>query len=318
MSEVLYKGIASALRIDADELIAKLKDDGGELLAEGEIAKQIGSLISERVTAARVEAKKQGQGEINTQIKKSLKKAGFELQPDRFGGDAIADFLAWQEENYAPPSGDPPTEATREELAKNPLVKQLILEARQSVGGEVERLKGEKATLEKGFEDYKRAVQKDKALDVAKSRMAEALKKGNIILRPEGTDIDPQARINTVFQVLSATKSIGLNEQGEPVFLNAEGELEKNQYGDTLPFDEVVLGIAKPLYGVSTQNPAFGGANPPANPGASGGGDGKWKPSFRIKDVDEYNSLLITETDAGKRAEISKTWQYQQQQAAGS
>jgi len=321
MSEILYKGIASALKIDAEELIAKLKTDGGEWLSEAEISKR---LVSELTTAAAAAtetaaeiARRKGQSEETNRLKRLVKSAGFD-NPDKLIGDELFEaFIAWKDEQKGDtPPADGIDKLSKDDLAKLPIVKSLIVEAVQQGAQKFDSLKKEYDAKQTEFEQFKSSVVEGQVKTAAKAKVREALKKGNVILSVEGLDIDPEERVNAVFERFWSREKIGLNADGHPVILNADGEIKTDMaFGKPIDFDEVVVSVAKPMFGVSTQNPAHSGSGvkQPVN-----GRSAEYTPTMRFNSQQEKDEYVMNEADPTKRAEAHKSWQHQQSKAAGN
>lgn len=322
MSETLYKGIASALKIDADELIAKLKDDGGEWLPDSEISKR---LVSELTTAAsaateaaRELAHKKGQSEMSKKFVRLIKNSGFE-NPDNLSGDALFEAYAeWKSEGagQTPDASTTPLEQwTREDLEKLPIVKTLKLEAVREGAQKFENLKKDLERTQTEFEKYKGEVVEGQVKSVAKAKVREALKRGNVILSVDGLDIDPEERINAVFERFWSREKVGLNADGQPIILDADGQPKTDPaFGKQIDFDEIVVAVAKPMFGVSTQNPAHSGSGIQQT---SNGKPAGYTPTMRFNSQQEYDNYVSSEPDGTKRTEAAKSWRHQQSTAAG-
>ena len=188
MSDKLYKAIAVAFKINPDEFIATLKD-GDDWLSEDAISDKITDLVSTKVTAAKTDSRKSGQAEQNAKILKIVKASGFENTDNLQGADLLTAFTAWKDEQIAPPTGDTPVDQMdKETLLKLPIVKSLVLEAKQESGRGVEAVKQQ-------FDAYKAQVEQDnvkrereRAINVAERHTEEAARKGNIVLKVEGVD----------------------------------------------------------------------------------------------------------------------------------
>ena len=316
MSEKLYKAIAVAFKINPDEFIATLKD-GDDWLSEDAISDKITELVSTKVTAAKTDSRKSGQAEQNAKILKVVKMAGFENPDNLQGSELLTAFTAWKDEQIVPPSGDTPTgEMDKETLLKLPIVKSLILEAKQESGKGNERLKQEFDSYKAQVEQEKKAFEQERVWDISEKWIEQEARKANINLKVEGSDISEQERINSIVNIIRYTKKVGLNDKKEPIFLGDDGEQLKDEFGNPIPFGHIVLSVGKPLYGVQTQNPNHSGATIPAN--TTAGQNGAYTPTMRFNDQAEFDNYKMTETDPGKRLEASKSWQYQQDKAAGN
>lgn len=316
MSEELLKGIASAFKIQADEWIATLKD-GDDWLSEKEIATKVSQLISEKVTAAKKESRGSGQAEQNAKFSKIIKSEGFE-NPDGLQGDALLSaFLAWKDEQIVPNLDAPVDQLDREALLKLPLVKEIIIQTKQDSGKGNEKLKAE-------FEAYKLSVERERAkyneeraLDISKRHLGDALRKGNVILKVDGLDVSEQDRIDLIFDTIRLREKIGLNANGEPIFLGEDGEQKRDEFGNVVNYNDVVIKYGKSAFGISAQDPSHSGANPPQGQSSTGKTD--YVPKYRFGTVQEFDNKLMTTTDNAERLELSRSKQFLlEQKAAGT
>lgn len=316
MSEELLKAIAAAFKINADEWIATLKD-GDDWLSDDVIKGEVSKLISEKVTAAKTQSRKSGQAEQNAKVLKFVKTAGFE-NPDGLQGDELLTaFNAWKDEQVVSQTGDtPPDQMDKETLAKLPIVKSLILEARQESGKGNEALKAEFAQYKAQVEAEKKSFEQERVWDISEKWIEQEARKGNVNLKVEGSDISEAERIKSIVNIIRYTKKVGLNANKEPVFLGDDGEQLKDEFGNAIPFSDIVLSVAKPLYGIKKQDPNHEGANPPQN--GSHGQNGAYVPKYRFKDQAEYDKFKMETVDGAERLEATKSWQFAQEKAAGN
>ena len=316
MSEKLLKAIAAAFKINADEWIATLKD-GDDWLSEDAIAEQVSALVSEKVTAAKTQSRKSGQAEQNAKVLKFVKASGFE-NPDGLQGDELLTaFNAWKDEQVVPPTGDAPNDQMdKETLAKLPIVKSLILEARQEAGKGNELLKTEFAQYKAQVEQEKKAFEQDRVWDISEKWIEQEARRGKVNLKVDGTDISEQERIKAIVSIIKHSKKIGLNANKEPIFLGDDGEQLKDEFGNPIPFSDVVLGVARPLYGIMKQDPSHEGANPPAN--SVPGQNGAYSPKYRLASIEDYDKKYMETVDSAERLEISKSKAFHQEKAAGN
>lgn len=323
MSEILYNGVASALKLDADEWIASLKTDGGEWKSDAEIAKSIVAKFTEASTAAtesvRDIAHRKGQSEMSTKFSKLIKNSGFE-NPDNLKGDEYFEaFAAWKSEQASdsPPTAMPLDQWTREDLEKLPIVKSLKLEAVQAGAQKFEALKKDFDAKQSEFEKFKNGVVEGQVKTATKAKVREALKRGNVILSVEGLDIDPEERVQAVFERFWNREKVGLNADGNPIILDADG-LPKTDpaFGKPIDFDEIVVSVAKPMFGISTQNPTHGGSGIVQSQNGNGATSG-YTPKMRFNSQQEKDNYVMSTANPADRLEAERSWQNQTEKAAG-
>ena len=319
MNEKFLKAIAVAFKIkNADEWLATLKD-GEDWLEEDKVIELVSKTISDRVAAAKTESRGSGQAEQNRYISKFVSDAGFENPDNLQGKELLTAFKTWQEENAPSPQGDtPPTEMDKETLRKLRVVQSLILEAQQGAGEKFKSIQKQLEEKSAEFEQFKRGVVEGKVKSIAREHFETSLRKGNIVLQVEGMDIDPKERIDAAFDRLWGRKKIGLDANEKPIILKDDGVTpEADEFGNHIAFDDVAVSIAKPMYGVSTQNPNHAGSG--IQQTAQNGKQGAYTPTMRFDNEKGYNDYVMSESDPGKRAEATKSWQHQQsKQAAGN
>jgi hypothetical protein len=314
MSEQLLKAIALAFKINADEFIATLKD-GDDWLSDDEVGTKVSALISEKVTAAKTQSRKSGQGEQNAKVLKAVKAAGYE-NPDNLQGDElISAFIVWKDEQVESTTGDTPIDQMdKDTLAKLPIVKSLILEAKQESGKGNEKIKAE-------FEAYKLEVERERAknreeraFDIAKLRNAESLRKGKVVLKVDG--ISEEDRIEAVMDRIRLREKIGLDAKGEPIFLGEDGEQRKDEYGNPISFADIVVSYGKAMFGIAAQDSSHEGANHPAN--QQHGQSGAYVPKYRFANISDYDNKYMETSDPAERLEINKSKAFHQEKAAGN
>lgn len=316
MSEEVLKAIATAFKINADEWIATLKD-GDDWLSDDVIKGKVSELISEKVTAAKTQSRKSGQAEQNAKVLKFVKAAGFENPDGLQGEELLTAFNTWKDEQIVPPIGDtPPDQMDKETLMKLPIVKSLILEAKQESGRGNEAIKAEFAAYKTQVEQEKRAFEQERVWDISERWIEQEVRKAKVNLKVEGSDISESERLKAIVTLIKHSKKIGLNANKEPVFLGDDGEQLKDEFGNLVPATDIILGIAKPLYGIATQNADHGGANPPLNGSAQGSND--YVPKYRFANIKDYDNLWMETTDPKERVEITKSRQFHEQKAAGA
>ena len=319
MNEKFLKAIALAFKIkNADEWLAILKD-GEDWLEEDKVIEIVSKTISDRVAAAKTESRGSGQAEQNRYISKFVSDAGFENPDNLQGKELLSAFKTWQEENAPTPQGDtPPTEMDKETLRKLPVVQTLILEAQQGAGEKFKTVQKQLEEKAAEFEKYKASVTEGRIKSVAREHFETSLRKGNIVLEVDGMDIDPRERVDAAFDRLWSRKKIGLDVNGKPIILKDDGTPEADEFGNHIAFDEVAVSIAKPMYGVSTQNPNHAGSGIQQTAQNGNAKAGAYAPKMHFKDAKEYNDYMTTEADGANRLEATKSWQHQQSKAAGN
>lgn len=316
MSDKLYKAIAVAFKINPDEFIATLKD-GDDWLSEDAISDKITDLVSTKVTAAKTDSRKSGQAEQNAKILKIVKASGFENPDNLQGSELLTAFTAWKDEQIAPPTGDTPVDQMdKETLLKLPIIKSLVLEVKQESGKGNEAIKREFAEYKAQVERENQQRANERAHDIAERWTADSLKKGNVTLKVEGTDVSEAERIQSVFDRIVLREKIGLNEKREPIILGDDGEQKKDEFGNPIPFSDIAMKYGKSMYGVSVQNPSHQGANPPTSAGVPGQKD--YVPKYRFGTTKEYDDAYMKASSPEDRLELSRSKQFHAEKAAGN
>ena len=313
--EKTIQALASALNLDAEEFAAALRD-GEKWLEDDKMAEKIGQTVRDQVKAAKEAQLKRGKRETMLSVERWMKLQGFD-NPDKLQGDELFDAFAEHQKAKTTPAGDPadgggkkPGEMSREDLAKLPAVKELMTDAVKGAAAKYEAVKAE-------FEQYQKKTEVERIATAARQRAAQVLEEGKAILEVPGSGITKAQRLETFYRLLEFDK-MKVDEKGEIVLLDDNGDPLVNDMGKPVSFKDKVLEINKGLYGFHTQDPNKGGGNPPANGGQK---PGEWKPSMTFTDQAAYDNFYRTETDPVKRAEGAKSWRFQQeqqqQQAAG-
>lgn len=293
--------IASTLHLDATELTAALKD-GENWISDEEFADKVRETITGQVKAAKDAQLKRGTRESWTAVEKWIKAQGFAPDGELKGTDlldAFTDHLKAQA-----PEGGKPGEMAKDELAKLPAVKALINEGKAEVGKRFE-------TLQTDFDNYKKQSAKAQVSEVVKRRLTEFLEEGKVLLEVQGSNVSKTQRIEAVSKFLNFDE-IGLNEKGDPIFVDAENQPKTDDYGKPVDFKKHVIGIGEQIFGIQKQDPGKGGANPPQGGGTQGGGD--YKPTYSFASQAEYDKQKLSEPDAAKRAQMAKDYFFHQQQ----
>ena len=308
MNEKVIGAIASALSLDASEFTAALKD-GDKWLADDALADKIGELAAAQVKAAKEAQHKRGQRETWTAVEKRLKAQGFE-NAEKLQNVAMLDAFF---EAYGPekaPEGKTPEQFTKEDLVKLPIVKSLMQEAKAEAGKQYDTLKNE-------YETAKKDWQKQRVQDVAKRKMIEYLEEGKILLDLPGSTVNKAKRVEAISAMLNWSE-IGVNDKGEVVFGDADGNVKTDDFGKALDFKKQVVSIGTELFGVLKQDPTKAGAQPSGSgaAGAAGGGNGQHVQKYTFATQADFDKAMLGTADNAERFQMLKDWQHQQQQAA--
>lgn len=313
MTEEVLKGIASALNTNADEFIATLKD-GDDWLSNEEVVTKVSGLIKEKVTAAKTASRSAGQGEENAKLAKLVKAAGFSNESNLKGAELLSAFITWKDEQVPElPEGNDLAKLTADDLVKLPTVKSLVDDAKKTAGQSFEALKKQIADKEAEFDTYKKTIERERANDALARFIPEALRKANVILKVEGVEGSEKARTESAIKLIKHSQNYVIGADGNPVFVDENGDPLKDEFGKPIDPQDVVASIVKPIFGVSTQNPANGGGNPPI----SNGKPGEQAPPKMFRTQQDFNQYMMTETDNTKKLAAVQSWQYHEK-AAGN
>jgi len=309
---------AKALKIDATEFLSALKD-GDEWLPDEQIASKIEEVIVSEAKAARAEARNRAIFEAHQSVEKIVKSKGFTPEGNLKGTALLESFIEHLESKATDIDPEKTKTMTREELAAMPEVKRLMSEAVDKFGVEA---KTKIEAVEKSFAEYKATNEAKKIETVAKQRLAAALRKGNVLLKPNGVEeISEEDRIENVWLDLRYRQQmrIGLDEKENPVFLNADGSiLVEETLGKPILFDDVAVQRGLKLYGSKGPDHSKSGGDPKGN-GAQPGGASKYQQEYFFKTPEEFAKAISNEPDPSKRAKMSEDNHFQQekQKAAG-
>ena len=305
MSEKLFGAIASALHLDAAEFTTALKD-GEKWLADDDLAAKVAEEITKQVKAAKDAQHKRGQREAWSAVEKVLKTKGFSNE-EKAQGTALLDVFFEQYSPETTPEGKKPTEFSEDELAKLPTVKALMQKAKAEAGKQYEQLKSE-------YDQARQKWQTERVTEVAKRKLSEHLEEAKVMLEVPGSNVSKAKRVEAIAAMLDFS-SISLNDKGEVIFVDAEGNPKTDDFGKALDFKKHVVAIGSDLYGIQKQDPTKGGGNP-AGGGAKGAAGADYTPKFSFANSSEYDTALKSASTPEDRLEVMKSWRHQQQQAA--
>jgi len=313
---VIIGAVASALQMDAPELVAELKD-GENWLEKEALLEKLKGRVSDQVKAVKDAQYKRGVRESRVSVESWVKAQGFTPEGDLKGTallEAYAEHLKGDSTKVEP---DKVKTLTKEELAALPEVKQLMAGAYEKGGLET------KATLDaisKEYQEFKRKSEKESISDFALRFVAQALEDGDVLLEPEGVkEISKPKRIEKVYRGLDIDrlKVVAINGKKTLVFVDENGDIEEDDMGQPKDVGKYVVEEARSIYGPRGPNSKLGGGNPQGGNGNPGGNGNKYKQEYFFKSAKDYSDTMSYEADATKRAKMSEDFQFQQQQAAG-
>ena len=293
-------GIASALKLDAAEFTAALKD-GDKWIADEAMAEKISEVLSERFAAATSTNRKAGQKEINDKIKRFVKRQGFEIPEGLQGEELLSAYNEWKEEELSKVGSDgkTPGEMSKEELSKLPIVRSLIKEREDFVQ---KKFEADKADLEKRVE------------------IAEMTRKRTLVNKTMAKLLD-DAKINLGDDPATREARIALIEARIPYGKIKTTDDDNVQMLDDDGFDadfkSFVLGIATPSFGIVKQDPKKGGANPTQGGAAGAAGNGEYVPKYTFAQQKDFDTAYGAAADNAERFQMLKDWRHQQEAAAG-
>lgn len=287
----LLGAIALALNLDATEFEAALKD--GDSALEGEaLTAKVSEVMKARISALKTEQLGRGTREANKAFEKAIKNAGFTPEGDLKGVELLNAYM--QAQVHTQPTDN---QITRENAASNPVVKELIAEAKRAAGQAYESLKAE-------YDTFKQSATHEKVAAQVRSRIPDVLKAANVRLEVEG--VDTKARVDALMNMIDMKRVA--HKDGDLFFADPDGGIETNDFGKPKKVDDFIVSIAKGLYGTATQSPANGGANP-SNP-AGGAPSGS---TIKFASADDFNKFMTTSTDATARQQAAAAWAEQLQ-----
>jgi len=302
--------IAKALKLDATELSAALKDGDDNFLTDDEITPKLSEIIVREVKAARAEARDRAIAETHGAVDKLVKSKGFTPEAGLKGTALLESFIEHIESKTTKIDPAEVKTLTVEELAKLPEVKKLMADAVDKFGVEA---KAQVEAIRKEYDEYKGSAESKRTDQIAKAYLAKALEKGNVLLKPAGSEmVSAEDRIDNLYLDIKNRMKIRLNDKDEPIFVREDGsQLTDEDLGKPISFDEFAIKRGLSLYGLRGPDPNKGGGDP--KPGT---GNGEYKAMYKFQNEKEYNDLMATLPPGPERAQAAKDYQHQQQQKA--
>lgn len=293
-AEKLIGAIASALNLDATELLTELKDgEGWASNAESTLSDR----MKAQVKAVKEEQRKRGIKEKATAVEKFFKAKGFD-NPERLEGDAMLD--AAFEQLAQKQEGGEPGKLTPAELAKLPEVKALIEEGKQNAAKAYDALKAE-------YEQAKTGYQRDRVKDLAAAKIPSILDAGKIVLDVPGVEGSKDKRIKALFNLLDWSE-VGVNDKGDLIYINQDGTQKTDDFGKPVDFQKSIVSMASEIYGVQKVDPSKSGANPAGSGAAGAGGAGR---VYTFANAAEFSAAVMAEADPAKRSQMRKDYSEQ-------
>lgn len=310
MDEKLITALASALQMTATEFTAALKD--GDNLPEGDaLTDKVKEVAAARLKAAKEQQYTRGKNEVAKSVGRWAKERGVS-----FEGEKVEDILeaateAFEQKAATPPEGNDPSKFSREDLLKLPVVKELLQGARQEA---VKPFEAQKETYEAALKKERLA----RVADIAKREAAEFLEAENIILEIPEMGIKKAERLKAIYSNIDFN-SLGTDDKGNIIVLDEDGKPKTDDFGKPVEYKSIVVDTAKPMFGVRSQNPNNGGANPGTGASGAQGQGAAYKPTYTFASQADYEKALSGENDNAKRATMGRDYllQQQQQKAAG-
>jgi hypothetical protein len=299
MDDKIIGAIASALNLDATELTADLKE-GENWLEAGKLSETLFAKISAQVKAAKEAQYKRGIRERAKSVESFLSKSGF-VNAEKLEGDALleayTEHLKASADTDTAHAGKEPAKMSKDDLAKLPEVKALVNEAKQQAGQQIETLKTQ-------YDTDRTKWQRDRILDVAQAKLPAYLKAANINLEVPGVADGEEKRIKAIMSMLP-TGDMGLNEKGELVFMDSDGQPKTDDFGKPLDFKKHVTELGANLFGIRKVDPSKSGVAP-QNGQKPGANDQR---VYSFADKDAFSAAILVEADPAKRSKMLKDFQ---------
>jgi hypothetical protein len=291
MEDKILGALASALKMDAQELLADLKtgDDWAENAVDTLSAK-----IRAQLKAAQDTQYKRGIREKGKATEKFFASMGFE-NPDKLEGDEYLDAAREFLESKVPEGGADPVKLDREALSKLPEVKALISEAKTAAGQRLSELETAISQKEKQF-------RQERVKDIAAAKLPEILEAHKVILDAPGVEGSKSARIAAVQAQIDWSK-VAIDDKRNLVFVDDDGNPATDEFGKPVDFSKHVVSVAAPMFGIQTQDPHRGGGRPAGTGGGAGGSQ-----TWTFENAAAFDKAIMSEGDPGKRADMRRAF----------
>jgi hypothetical protein len=279
----IVKMLAKAIGKNAEDITPSLEKDG--VLLEGDALQDaVSSLIVAHISLVKKEQHKRATREVLGKVRSRVK-AAWENAPTDVEDDI--ELL----DQFIGTKFDSGNTVTKEDLQKNPIVKQIVTE---SVAEQKKRYADMEATLKGQMSE----IQQGAAKAMADTAIRSEIEKAKIILGD--TDEVKTKRIETIKRLVFDGKKIQSSDKGI-VFVDNDGNVETDDAGNPITLASVVKKQGE-IFGFHTQNPKKSGSGAGAGTGA--GASAK----IVFSSESEFTNYVSKQIDLKLRAEAYEAW----------
>ena len=278
--------LAKALGKSVEEVTPSLEKDG--VLLEGDALQDaVSGLIVAHISLVKKEQHKRATREVLGKVRSRVK-AAWENAPADVDDDI--ELL----DQFIGTKFDSGNTVTKEDLQKNPIVKQIIAES-------VTEQKKRYADMETTLKAQMSEVQQNAAKAMADTAIRTEIEKAKIILGD--TDEVKSRRIDTIKRLVFDGKKIQSSDKGI-VFVDNDGNMETDDAGNPITLASVVKKQGE-IFGFHTQDPKKTGSGAGAGSGASASS------KIVFQSESEFSEYISKQTDPKLRAEAYEAWDAQ-------
>ena len=282
----ILKMLAKALGKSVEEVTPSLEKDG--VLLEGDALQDaVSGLIVAHISLVKKEQHKRATREVLGKVRSKVK-AAWENAPADVDDDI--ELL----DQFIGTKFDSGNTVTKEDLQKNPIVKQIIAES-------VTEQKKRYADMETTLKAQMSEVQQNAAKAMADTAIRTEIEKAKIILGD--TDEVKSRRIDTIKRLVFDGKKIQSSDKGI-VFVDNDGNMETDDAGNPITLASVVKKQGE-IFGFHTQDPKKTGSGAGAGSGASASS------KIVFQSESEFSEYISKQTDPKLRAEAYEAWDAQ-------
>ena len=282
----IVKMLAKAIGKNAEDITPSLEKDG--VLLEGDALQDaVSSLIVAHISLVKTEqhkrAKREVLGKVRSKVKAAWENAPTDVEDDI---ELLDQFIGTK--------FDSGNTVTKEDLQRNPIVKQIIAE---SVTEQKKRYADMEATLKGQMSE----IQQGAAKAMADTAIRSEIEKAKIILGD--TDEVKTKRIETIKRLVFDGKKIQSSDKGI-VFVDNDGNVETDDAGNPITLASVVKKQGE-IFGFHTQDPKKTGSGAGAGTGA--GASAK----IVFSSESEFTNYVSKQIDPKLRTEAYEAWDAQ-------